>query len=367
MAYPFVLVHGFRNMGEAFKQARGILNDLGYEAYAPHVPPYSSLWDRACELYAILLGGTVDYGKAHAEKYGHARFGRTYPGIYPAWGQLGPDGKRKKVYLIAHSFAGPTCRLLMHLLAEGSKEERKATKPEDLSPLFLGGNTDWVACLYTLASPLNGTTLVDDLQFILRTVEIPKMVKANQESGTGGKLTERLMLDQFGFASLDQKLRKRPLEILRFLYGDDMCYSDMSLRGMAKACKDFKTYPNVYYFSQPAQDSVPKLFGLIQVPEKRMLTKYKISTWFMNFVHGGKGREWIVGDGRVNVISQKFPFGHPNKTYESLSEVKPGTWYVLPIIQMNHTSFIGFGETYEDMYVFYKALAERVSALPEIK
>lgn len=33
----------------------------------------------------ILKGGTVDYGAAHAAKYGHERYGKTYEGVYEDW------------------------------------------------------------------------------------------------------------------------------------------------------------------------------------------------------------------------------------------------------------------------------------------
>ena len=50
----------------------------GYECYSASVGPLSSNWDRACELYAQLMGTTVDYGAAHAAKHNHSRYGRTY-------------------------------------------------------------------------------------------------------------------------------------------------------------------------------------------------------------------------------------------------------------------------------------------------
>lgn len=46
----------------------------GYEVYTATVGPIVSNWDRACELYAYIKGGRVDYGKIHSEKYGHSRY-----------------------------------------------------------------------------------------------------------------------------------------------------------------------------------------------------------------------------------------------------------------------------------------------------
>ena len=114
--YPFVLVHGmlgfgkdeFMNLvcpywGMLSGSLPAYLTDQGFEVYDPSVGKYSSAWDRACELYAQLMGGTVDYGVAHSEKYGHKRYGRTYE--KPLFNGFGPE---KKVNLVGHSFGGAT-------------------------------------------------------------------------------------------------------------------------------------------------------------------------------------------------------------------------------------------------------------------
>lgn len=64
---------GMRN-GDLMKQ----LKEKGYECYAASVAPHGSAHDRACELYAQLFGEVTDYGEAHAEKYGHARYGKDF-------------------------------------------------------------------------------------------------------------------------------------------------------------------------------------------------------------------------------------------------------------------------------------------------
>ena len=46
----------------------------------------SSDYDRACEVFYQLIGGTVDYGQEHADKYGHSRFGRHFgTALFPTW------------------------------------------------------------------------------------------------------------------------------------------------------------------------------------------------------------------------------------------------------------------------------------------
>lgn len=49
------------------------LERKGYKCVAAGVGTVSSAWDRACELYAQLTGGIVDYGAAHSAKHNHAR------------------------------------------------------------------------------------------------------------------------------------------------------------------------------------------------------------------------------------------------------------------------------------------------------
>lgn len=66
----------------------------------------SSLHDRACEIFYQLQGGCVDYGVEHSAKFGHARFGRTYRGLHPAWSAASP------IHVVGHSLGGTTVRML---------------------------------------------------------------------------------------------------------------------------------------------------------------------------------------------------------------------------------------------------------------
>ena len=60
------------------------LEENGYEAYEASISAFGSNYDRAVELYYYIKGGRVDYG-AHAAKYGHERYGKTYEGVYKDW------------------------------------------------------------------------------------------------------------------------------------------------------------------------------------------------------------------------------------------------------------------------------------------
>ena len=66
----------------------------------------SSLHDRACEIFYQIKGGRVDYGEDHASEFCHARYGRTFSGLYPAWSSSSP------IHIVGHSLGGTTVRML---------------------------------------------------------------------------------------------------------------------------------------------------------------------------------------------------------------------------------------------------------------
>lgn len=75
--YPIVMVHGCFGWGS--NEGAGLyywggkesltqkLTEKGYTVYSPSIGPVSSNWDRACELYTYIVGGTVDYGESHSK------------------------------------------------------------------------------------------------------------------------------------------------------------------------------------------------------------------------------------------------------------------------------------------------------------
>ena len=130
--YPFVFVHGLMGWGERsmldpimpyWGMTTGnlmkYLNSKGYESYAAQVGPLSGAWDRACELYAQLVGGTVDYGAAHSAAKGHDRYGITYEKpLFEGW------SAQKKINLIGHSFGGACSSSCLQTAA------RKRSRPQ---------------------------------------------------------------------------------------------------------------------------------------------------------------------------------------------------------------------------------------------
>jgi len=168
--HPAILVHGLFgdgdrsksiNWGDADQDIQEDLRANGYEVFTADMGPISSNWDRACELYAQIMGGQVDYGEAHSARFGHNRFGRIYPALVDTpnfdWG-VGGD----KLHLIGHSMGGQTIRVLSALLENGDASER-ARSGAGVSPLFKGDKTAsaYIASLTTLNAPHDGSTLVN--------------------------------------------------------------------------------------------------------------------------------------------------------------------------------------------------------------
>ena len=145
--YAIVLVPGFAGWGRdellGFKYWGGLhdieadLSDHYYETYTAAAGPVSSNWDRACELYAMLKGGQVDYGEVHASRYQHQRYGRTYEGLIPGWGDLNAaSGRITKVHLVGHSLGGQTARTISEMAAD-SRSHCAVSRSSTFLPAFV--------------------------------------------------------------------------------------------------------------------------------------------------------------------------------------------------------------------------------------
>jgi hypothetical protein len=77
---PFVMVHGMAGWGrgtEWLPSYWGGAEAMDRITFTPRLGPMSSQHHRACELFAQLQGGTVDYGEEISHRLGHDRYGRT--------------------------------------------------------------------------------------------------------------------------------------------------------------------------------------------------------------------------------------------------------------------------------------------------
>lgn len=361
--YPFVLVHGMLGFGkdelmENYVPYWGMLSgsmkaymeDQGYEVYCPSVGKYSSAWDRACELYAQLVGGTVDYGVAHSKKYGHARFGRTYK--KPLFEGFGPE---KKVNLYGHSFGGATIRLFATLMAKGCEEEIAATPANEISPLFTGGKEDWIFSITAVASVHEGTTLLYSAKNVMDKLEDVTYMLANL-SGNNilGKLYESHM-EQWDLIQCSEpgKVKSRPFSRAiqnKIKDSHDNVWYDLTMQGAKEVNEKIECLPNIYYFSWPCCKTSQKHFSLKtqQTPRLKMCPLF----WPMSWSIGNYPRNtvddypidehWLANDGVVPTISEKAPLNEPHMDLHDLKgEPQKGMWYVYDVFPYDHLGIIG--------------------------
>ena len=322
----------------------------GLDAFAASVAPQGSAWDRACELYAQIAGTRTDYGVAHSAEYRHDRFGRDFTGqaLIPTW----DDDTR--LVLIGHSFGGATIRLFAEWLAHGSEEERAATAPEDLSPLFAGGMGDRVCTIVTLAAPTNGTTAYDlalDPNFDQRKVKVAlkyKLLNRLVKRRTAIRMDGR---DQRDWASFDMMLDNAQAMNARI-----------------------DTLPNVYYLSvacdatKPADSSRPGAGG-VRVPDLAVMDPLLVRTGAnMGSYRGVTAAgcvvddDWLANDGLVNTVSAHAPFGAPQKPIDR-DHIERGVWNVMEDMHVDHSFFSGDYLHKTNPHPFFQELKELLQGL----
>ncbi|WP_270577377.1 esterase/lipase family protein [Caldibacillus thermoamylovorans] len=379
--YPIVLVHGLGGWGKGeflgyrywggLKDIEFYLNQTGHRTYVATVGPVSSNWDRAVELYYYIKGGTVDYGAAHAKEHGHARFGRTYPGIYGQWDET------NKIHLIGHSMGGQTSRMLVELLKSGSQKEQEyySQHPEEgISPLFTGGK-NWVHSVTSLATPHNGSTFADQEQIVsfIKDFIIHLASAAGQKQES---LIYDFKLDQWG-------LKRQPGESFHaymnrvmtspIWQSNDISAYDLTTFGAQELNQWMKTYPDVYYLSYTGNASYRGVVTGNYYPIGTMhplftLISMQMGSYTRQSPAPVIDRSWLPNDGIVNVVSAKYPFGHPNSPYDGA--IKQGVWNSFPVMEgWDHMDFINFiGSNtpgYFSIYGYYNDVANRVHSLPK--
>lgn len=382
--YPYIFVHGMGGWapdnpfyavsaywGGGLGTSPGtdlieILKDSGKEVYAPAVGPLSSAWDRACELYAQLMGTVVDYGEAHSKAHNHDRFGFSYEGK-PIMGE--PWNMEDKLNLVGHSFGGETVRLFTSLLVYGSEEELAATG-EDISPLFVGGHDGVHSCV-TLSSPHNGSQVANAI--FDSPISMPLIAIAfNLIGATFGNnfFVFSLQLSHFGLTPAQGEKRASVSwkAIRDFFEADDNCGHDLTIRGARELNETIKLAPNTYYYSYTTVASKESVFGN-QVPVATLNPIFYISSAILTS-YAGKTvdgikieGDWLVNDGIVPYASGLYPItdAATAKDYEEAlalgEEIEPGRWYYLDTMYgMDHFDFcgtkdypMGFPKFYFDM------------------
>lgn len=336
---PVVLVHGFMGWGPkelaGYKYWGGTALDVeaflrkkGHACHTATVGPISSNHDRACELFAQIRGGRVDYGAEHAETFGHERYGRKYEGFHPEWSEKHP------IHLIGHSMGGQTSRMLVELLARDH--------------FGVGSNENWVRSVSTLSTPHRGTTLVnmvDGATVGLAEVFVSWIMAITK----GDVLFYDFELDHWGLHRRDDEGIVDFLRRSRKTLGStrDIASWDLSVEGAKELNERVRTFPTVRYFSYGNEECfrVPGTNRYIAKPSM-ILTALRMGTLFMgSFEPDGveDGDEWGLNDGVVNTVSMKGPILRAvREADEDALEFEPGVWHWMGVKKSkNHMNVIG--------------------------
>ena len=364
---PIILVHGFNGFTDDINpnvlshywggdklNIRQDLEQNGYNAYEASISAFGSNYDRAVELYYYIKGGTVDYGAAHAERYGHERYGKTYEGVYKDW-QPG-----QKVHLVGHSMGGQTVRQLEELLRNGSQEEIEYQKTHggDISPLLQGGHDNIVSSITTLGTPHNGTHAADELgnEALVRQVvfDLGKRL-GNKNSRVDFGLSQWGLKQQPGESYISYLLRVKNSKLWQ---SKDNGFYDLTRDGATDLNRKTSLNPNIVYKTYTAEATHPTLIGK-QKADYNMFLPFTVTG---NVIGKATEKEWRENDGLVSVISSQHPF---NQAYTEATDTnQKGIWQVTPTKHdWDHVDFVGQDSTdtkrsREELQQFWYDLAD---------
>lgn len=377
--YPYIFVHGMGGWAPTNRfyslspywggglslsdtDLISILNNQGIKAYAPAVGPLNSAWDRVCELYAQLVGGTVDYGEAHSKAHCHDRYGFTYePIMGESW------NLKDKLNLVGHSFGGATVRLFTSLLAYGSDEEIKATG-EKTSELFKGGHDGAIHSCITLSAPHNGTQVANQLYDLTGPLYVVELLY-NIIGATLGNdfLVFSFQMSHFGLTPKQGEKRATfdIRKVQNYYQSEDTCYYDMTFRGAKELNSTIKLAENTYYYSYSSVATEQGADGKQHIIDT-VTPIFYISSLMMRY---GEGKtyddvtvegEWAIHDGVVPLKSAKYPLCDEATalSYESSvnegKTIERGRWYYMnPLMGTDHFDFCGtqdYPTSFEDFY-----------------
>ena len=360
--HPYVFVHGMMGWGEDKKFYKVIpywgmvtgnyprrMREKGYEVYTPSVSPLGSAWDRACELYANLTGTTVDYGVAHSKEKGHNRFGETFPeAMLPDW------TPERSIHLLGHSFGGPTMRMFVELLRNGSPEERAATPAGQLSPLFEGGHGDLVKSITTISGPFDGITFPHALPKTVDyglTYGIPMVASIIGNVGSGRVYD--FQMSQWGITAVKDGVRfARDMlnmkAIRNFVKAKDNVFADIHIPQAAEINKKLSVPAEQYLFSITGNGTKTGKSGN-QVRAPIMIFAfapfaYSLGKFPDQTIAGVKITEgWRMNDGIVPVESGRHPTTEPWCEWVDVKDkpIQKGIWHALPTVPGDHGTVIG--------------------------
>ncbi|MEB7801890.1 YSIRK-type signal peptide-containing protein [Staphylococcus xylosus] len=370
--YPIILVHGFLGLMDGNKpdlyptywggkkyKVKEALEKAGYEVYEASISAVGSNYGRAVELYHFIKGGQVDYGAAHAAKYGHNRYGKTYKGVMPNW------EPGQKVHLIGHSMGGQTIRLLEQFLRFGNPEEIKYHEQHGgtISPLFEGQKDNMISSITTLATPHKGSQAADKLA----NKDFIKNILNNVAKLGNNKITKiDFELSQWGF---EQQPNETYIEYVKRLRDspiwntEDNAARDLTTFGAEDLNLKTSVNPNIVYTSFAGQATHKNSLGH-HAPNIGLFGLLNLSS---NLIGKDSREDWQENDGVVAVTSALSPTGQPAKKVQDLTQAtEKGVWQVMPIKNdWDHVDFLGLDNldrkrTGQELEAFYTGIIDHL-------
>ena len=390
--YPTVFIHGFMGFAEGtkindlvfpywgFGPHRDLMKHLkkkGFEVFAPTVGPFNSAWDRSCIIWAYLMGGTVDFGKVHSEKYGHARYGRTYPGVLKDWGK---NGAHEKINIIGHSFGGPTVKAFADLVANGSAEERADTDPDDLSPLFAEKKPQKIHTVTALSGVMNGTTFASLWgEKGMKAATWVTLLLGSVIGDSAAMDWYDMYVDQWdGITKAPGERSGKFHSPFSHLAGikayagntKDSVAREMQVETAQEINKlQTKLDPDTYYFCRRADRSHKTKKGNYKLGRDSSFIMCNIAGYFTGkyipkgAIPYGVDESWFPNDGFVNVLGQSAPFDCPSEEIANQLDAKPGKWYNLPVERKDHISWAGLGEKRKVFFAYFDDMLDGFNKL----
>ncbi|WP_436966549.1 YSIRK-targeted triacylglycerol lipase [Staphylococcus xylosus] len=370
--YPIILVHGFLGLMDGNKpdlyptywggkkyKVKEALEKAGYEVYEASISAVGSNYGRAVELYHFIKGGQVDYGAAHAAKYGHNRYGKTYKGVMPNW------EPGQKVHLIGHSMGGQTIRLLEQFLRFGNPEEIKYHEQHGgtISPLFEGQKDNMISSITTLATPHKGSQAADKLA----NKDFIKNILNNVAKLGNNKITKiDFGLSQWGF---EQQPNETYIEYVNRLRDspiwntEDNAARDLTTFGAEDLNLKTSVNPNIVYTSFAGQATHKNSLG----HHAHNIGLFGLLNLTSNLIGKDSREDWQENDGVLAVTSALSPTGQPAKKVQDLTQAtEKGVWQVMPIKNdWDHVDFLGLDNldrrrTGQELEAFYTGIIDHL-------